>query len=101
MAANRRASLISVKWNGTVVTLRWRWESLVLEGVGGAVVEDPVPEPPVLPVGEQDAHLGVAVGQFLGHEIDSPSGEPPVGALATRSSDMREIAELRQASASS
>ena len=79
MAANRRASLISVKWNGTVVTLAWEMGEPV-RPVSGAVWRILCQNPRYFRSGS-DAHLGVAVGQFLGHEIDSPSGEPPVGAL--------------------
>ena len=98
VAANRRASLISVKWNGTVVTLACGGRAPVQCrrcGRGGSCARTPGTSGQ-----EQDAHLGVAVGQFLGHEIDSPSGEPPVRAL-DEVERHAESPRLRQASASS
>jgi hypothetical protein len=44
------------------------------DGVGGLVVEDVVPEPAVLAVGQQDADLGLAVGEVAGYQFDGGPG---------------------------
>ena len=47
---------------------------LGLDAVGRAVVQDAVPQAVVLAVGQQHRHLGLAVGQLVGHELDRGAG---------------------------
>ena len=71
-----------MKWNGTVVTLACGSRDTARSmASGGLVVEDAVPEAAVLAVGQQDADLGLAVGEVAGHQLDGRSGEPAVGAV--------------------
>ena len=64
------------------VTLAWgRRDTCSRMRVGGLVVQHAVPDAPVLAVGEQHRHLGLAVGQLADDALDRGAGEPPVGAV--------------------
>ena len=53
---------------------------LLLDRVTGAVVEDAVPDPLVLPLGEEHRHLGLTIGQLPGDALHRGAGEPTVRA---------------------
>ena len=54
----------SPRWNGTVVTVTCGSREMSRsQRLGGLVVEDAAPEPAVTAVGQDDAHLGLAVGE--------------------------------------
>ena len=51
------------------------------DGVGRAVVQEAVPEAPVLALREQDGDLGLGLCERLGDELGRGAGDAPVGAL--------------------
>ena len=66
--------------------------------VGGVVVQEAVPEPAVLPAGDEHADLGVAVGRGLGHHLEHRPVDAPVGALddLERQADEAQAASTRR-----
>ena len=54
---------------------------LLEERVGGLVVQHPVPDAAVLAVGEEDRHLGLAVGELADHALHRRADEPAVGGV--------------------
>ena len=79
-SANPGSSTVS-KWNGTVVTLAWG-SGDTCSAMASAVRSwsTAVPQAAVLAVGQQHAHLGLAVGQLARHAFTAARVEPAVGA---------------------
>ena len=70
------------RWNGTEVTLAWgSRETCSRIASAGLVVQHAVPDAPVLPVGEEHRHLGLAVGQLADDALHRGADEPAVGAV--------------------
>ena len=77
-----RSSRAQSRWNGTDGDVGVRQARQLLEDrVGRLVVQHPVPDAPVLAVGEEHRHLGLAVGQLAHDALHRGADEPPVGAV--------------------